>query len=288
MTDWMILSILTALAVAVRDVSAKYFRDLGPMEIAAAELFWSLPILAACLFFVPIPALDATFWWIFALSLPINWLAYGLYLYAIKLSPISLTVPFLSFTPVFMILTGFLILGESVNLWGGIGTVTIVCGSYVLFSREARTGWQAPFKAFLTEKGSRLMLFTALIYSVAAVLGKKAIQHSSPLFFMYFFFLVFNVTFLLGLHLTGKTTWTQLRSMRNRGIWLGSLLVVHVGCHGLAISLVTAAYMIAVKRSSILFAVLLSWLLLKEENIASRSLGSIMMFAGLLLIMLLG
>jgi len=34
---------------------------------------------------------------------------------------------------------------------------------------------------------------------------------------------------------------------RWQGIWLGGLLVLHVGCHGLAIAISTAVYMVAVK-----------------------------------------
>jgi uncharacterized membrane protein len=45
---------------------------------------------------------------------------------------------------------------------------------------------------------------------------------------------------------------------------------------------------VAVKRSSILFSVLLSWLILKEKDIRYRGLGTLLMFAGMLLISLLG
>ena len=129
---WFSLALLTALSVAVRDISVKKFVEFSPLEIMGLELFWSLPLLTAGFFMIPVPRLDATYWWMLAISLPINLLAYVLYLYAIRLSPISLAVPFLSFTPVFMILTGLLILGESINLWGGLGIFLIMAGSYIL------------------------------------------------------------------------------------------------------------------------------------------------------------
>jgi uncharacterized membrane protein len=46
--------------------------------------------------------------------------------------------------------------------------------------------------------------------------------------------------------------------------------------------------MVAVKRSSILFTVLLSWLVLKEASILNRSIGTLLMFSGMLFIILLG
>ena len=286
---WLFLSLATALSVAIRDISVKIFtKDLSPAEIGAAELFWSLPFLLTGSLFIPVPGLDSVFWWAFLISLPINWLAYILYLYAIKLSPISLTVPFLAFTPVFMILTGYLVLDETVNLWGKNGILLIVAGSYILNLEKASKGLFKPFTSLFHEKGSVLMLLVALIFSFAAVIGKQGMAHSSPLFFTYLFFITFNISLLLIFLISRKTNWRCLWSVRYKGGWLGSLLFAHVSFHGLAIMLTTAAYMIAIKRSSIIFAVILSWLILKEENIRFRFIGALTMFSGAVLIVLKG
>ena len=287
---WLFLSLITALSVAVRDVSIKaVFKDMAPFKIAGLELFWALPILLGMLLIaVPVPELDSTFWWVFIISLPLNWLAYILYLLAIKASPISLSVPLLAFTPVFMILTGFLILGEKINQWGGLGICLIVLGSYILNLEKKEKGILEPIIAVFREKGSFLMLIVAILFSFAAVLGKKAILHSSALFFSFFFFLVFDAIFLAGLLLTGKTSISHIAKYSRKGIMLGLLQVIHVGCHGLAVALTAAVYMIAVKRSSILFTVLLGWLLLKEDRIRTRFPGALLMFLGVILITVLG
>jgi len=204
---WFFLSLLTALAVACRDVSVKVFADLKPPDVAMLELFWSLPLIGLGCLLVEVPPLDATFWWTFLLSLPVNMTAYLLYLYAIKMSPLALTLPFLAFTPVFMIITGYLVLGETVTIWGGVGIGLIVSGSYGLNLHKAGAGLLQPIAALFQEKGSWLMLIVAFIFSFAAVLGKKAILHSSPLFFTFFFFLLFNITTLFFLTLSGRCRW---------------------------------------------------------------------------------
>lgn len=285
---WFGFALLTALSVAARDVSIKTFKELQPLDAAAVELFWAIPPLALGCLLVPVPDLDQTFWWAFLLSIPINVVAYILYIHAIKFSPISLTVPLLAFTPVFIILTGLLTLGETVNIWGGLGIICIVLGSYVLNSDKMHSGILQPFIALTREKGSWLMLIVAFLYAFGAVVGKKAILHSSPLFFAYFFFLVFNLIIVTGLFITGKTKWHFLRFHRAKGAWLAGLMMVHVSCHALAIALATAAYMIAVKRSSILISVLLSWVILKEGERRLRGLATVCMFCGILLITLLG
>ena len=286
---WFFLSLLTAFSVALRDVSIKVFNDLHPRQIGVLELLFALPFLAICFAFVPIPPLDNEFWWAFGISIPLNIIAYFVYLHALKFSPLSLTVPFLAFTPVFMILTGFLILGETVNSWGAAGVLLIVSGSYVLNISHLKEGLLKPFLSISQEKGSWMMLVLALIYAFAAVIGKKAMLHSSPLFFSYAFFCVFNIVILAALFSRKKTNTLQtLRHNYGKGLWLGLLLFFHITAHGIAISISTAVYMISVKRSSILISVFLSWIVLKEENIASRGIGSLLMFAGVVLITLFG
>ena len=285
---WFFLSLAAAISIAARDVSIKSYKDLQPREIAALELFWALPALIIGCVFVETPPLDQTFWWTFFLSIPINIMAYVLYLNAIKISPISLSVPFLAFTPIFMILTGFWVLGETINLWGGFGTGLIVIGSYILHFKKNQLNFSAPFSAFIHEKGSWYMLIVAVLFAFAAVIGKKAILHSSPLFFSYSFFLVFNVLILMGLFVRGKNNWQKIIRNSPKGLWLGSLFMIHISFHGLAISISTAVYMVAVKRSSILFSVLLSWLILKERDIHYRGLGTLIMFVGMIFITLLG
>ncbi|MDH3390783.1 MAG: DMT family transporter [Desulfobulbaceae bacterium] len=285
---WFFLSLAAALSIAARDVSIKSYKGLQPREIAVLELFWALPALIIGCVFVETPPLDQTFWWTFILSIPINIMAYVLYLNAIKISPISLSVPFLAFTPIFMILTGFWVLGETINLWGGFGTGLIVIGSYILHFKKNQLNFSAPFSAFIHEKGSWYMLIVAVLFAFAAVIGKKAILHSSPLFFSYSFFLVFNVLILMGLFVRGKNNWQKIIRNSPKGLWLGGLLMIHISFHALAISISTAVYMVAVKRSSILFSVLLSWLILKERDIHYRGLGTLIMFVGMIFITLLG
>lgn len=286
---WFSYAVLSALAMAGRDVSLKaMFKDEKPLQIAACELLWSLPVFIAATLFTPVPELKDGFWPIFLLTLPIEVVAYLLYMYAIRLSPLTLTVPFLAFTPVFMILTGWLLLGETINHWGGLGIMAVVAGSYILHLEKGRAGWWGPLASFFRERGSWFMFLVAFLYSLAAVLGKKAMLHSAPLFFTYLYSAVFNALMLAGLLGCGAAHARPLLRERKRGSWLALLLLTSATFHGLSIALTAAVYMVAVKRTSILFGVLGGWLVLKEENRGWRGLGSLCMFGGVLLITLLG
>jgi uncharacterized membrane protein len=51
-----------------------------------------------------------------------------------------------------------------------------------------------------------------------------------------------------------------------------------------AIKLTKVAYMISVKRTSLLIGVLYGYFLFREENIRGRFLGALLMFAGFVLV----
>lgn len=282
---WLILSLLTALAVALGDTCIKkFFSHLSAYEMSAYPLVYSFPLFAVSLLLIPVPALDATFLWCFLACIPLNGLGFVIYMKAIKISPLSLTVPYLAFTPAFMIVTGFLFLNEMPNLWGISGIMIVVAGSYILNITPGKWNLFAPFQAIFREKGSWMMLLVSFIYSFASVIGKKGILHSSPLFFTFSFFGVFNLLSVAFLCACGKIRLSSFRENPLRGFVTGGLIFLQGIFQGLAMPLTKAAYMISVKRLSIVFGVIFGSLIFKEENLAFRLGGAMMMLAGTLLI----
>ncbi len=286
---WIVPALMTAFFAASQDAWVKRcFAGMTAFEMTAYPLAYSLPLFAAAVPFISIPPLDRVFAVYFLLSLPVNGLGFLLHMRAIQLSPLSLTLPYLAFTPVFIFLTGFLILGEAPNGWGIIGVCIITAGSYVLNIHPAEFSPLAPLRAFGREPGAVLMLFVALIYGFGAVAGKKAILHSSVMFFSVLFFLCLSSLFVTGALLFKKTDLQRLGRMPVNGLVAGGLLFVHVICHGWAISMTKAVYMIAVKRISILFGIIYGGLLFREEHMAYRLLGSGLMVGGAILVTLKG
>lgn len=286
---WLILSLLTALAVSSQEAFAKkFFSHLSPYEMAAYQLIYSLPLFWLLLPWINIPSLNMTFLWAFLASIPLNGLAFLLHMLAIKLSPLSLTLPYLAFTPVFMIFTGFIFLDETPTIYGIVGIFCICIGSYILNLKPGKWKILGPFKVFLKETGSWVMLIVAFLYSFAAVIGKVGILNSSPIFFPVSFFSVFNMLMVLFLIFMGKIRFRDFSKEPLRGSLVGCFLFIHILLHGYAVSMVTAAYMISVKRLSVLFGVLYGWILFKEKDIIIRLSGAFFMVAGAALIVLKG
>lgn len=286
---WFILSFLTALAVASHDAWVKkFFSDLSTYEMLAYPMMYSLPLLILTLPFVPVPPLDAIFFGAFIISLPINGIAFWLHLRAIQVSPLSLTLPYLSFTPVFMILTGALVLDEMPNVWGIFGIAIICAGGYILNLAPHKHSFLAPLKAVLQEKGSWLMLIVAFAYSLGAVFGKQAIMHSSPLFFATSFFTVLNILLLTIFRVCGKIRLQTFGARRQKGIIAGLFFFAHILLHAFAISLTKAAYMISVKRLSVIIGLIYGGVVFKEKNLTVRSIGTLLMVGGAVIITLWG
>jgi len=286
---WIFIAIITALVVATQDAwIKKHFSHLSSYEMAVIPMFFSFPMFAVTLVFVKIPPVDMVFLACFLLSLPLNGICFTLYMRAIQSSPLSLTLPYLAFTPVFTIVPGYMFLGELPNVWGGAGILLTVIGSFVL-NLDPQAAHAGLRSAHLTrEPGSILMLLVAFLFGFAVVIGKVAILHSSVMFFTVLFFAALNLSMVLVLWMTGKLDLRTFSEKPAKGVVAGVLLFLHAVFHGWAVSLTQVVYMISVKRLSILIGVLFGGLFFEEKNIPIRAAGTLLMLAGAVLIMIIG
>lgn len=284
---WVTLSLLTAFSLATSDaLTKKVLRSRDEYFVAWIRLLFAMPLLVTSLFFIEIPPLDRTFWLATVCALPLEITALILYTKALKVSPLSATVPFLALTPLFLIVTSNLILGERVSANGAAGILLMAAGAYTLNLHKAEHSVMGPIKAILREKGSIMMVGVAIIYSITSSLGKMAIEHSSPIFFGSFYFILVTVLF------------TPIAIKMNRGklsfkkkeiipfVSIGFTYSIMIVCHMLAMSLVNVAYMISIKRTSLLFGILYGHFIFREERIAEKIVGGIIMLAGFILIVI--
>jgi len=287
---WAILSISAGFFVALSDaLNKKYLSSAGANAMLLARTFGSLPFLLPIFLYLLLKEgalhyFTPPFIFVVILLLGLEILATIFYMKGIKTSPLSTSLPFLSFTPIFVTLTGYLILGERVSGPGFLGILLIVIGSYFIHLPGKKTFYE-PFLRIFTDTGSRYLLITAFLYGITSVLGKKALLLSSPLFFASFYFSALGLAGLIYGKFVGSLRIRALFAQNPKGILLvGGTQALMCFCHMLALSLVETAYMIALKRTSILFAVLLGYAFFKEAHLASRLTGALLMLLGVLII----
>jgi drug/metabolite transporter (DMT)-like permease len=282
---WLPLSLLAAFSLATVDaLTKKYFSDLSPYEMGVIRLIYTLPWFLCSFVFIPLARPDRTYFIAVASAAPLEICAIYCYMKAIKLSPLSITLPFLAFTPAFIILTGRIFLGERLNSMGIAGIILIVTGSYCLNISSIRGGVFAPVRAVFKEPGSRLMLLVSLIYSITSVIGKIGILHSNPYFFGSTYSITLAVMMVVLTPLMPGITMTRLTRLPLKGLAIGAIYSITIFSHMLAISLVQAAYMVSVKRTSLLFGILYGAWWFREKRISERIFGAVIMLAGVFLI----
>ena len=209
-----------------------------------------------------------------------------LYFTALQVSPLSMCVPFLSFTPVFLIPTGFVILGEIPSPLKAVGVALIVVGSLVMHRRLFAEGLMAPVRAVLREKGSRYMLLVSFIFSITNPLDKKLVTMSD----------VFTEAFAYGLGLAiafwimgrwRKGDFTAACEANWKWIGLAGLL----DAVALLFQLASYAYIpvvitVSIKRAGIVLSVFSGWLFFHERNITDQVIAASVMFCGVLILYL--
>ncbi len=202
---------------------------------------------------------------------------------ALKSSAMSMCIPFMAFTPVFLIGTGYVVLGELPSSVKLMGVGLIVVGSLVMHRKLFAAGWTAPLKAVIGEKGSRYVLLVALILSVTNPIEKQLILMSDTL----------TPAFAYGLGLClffGVLAWVKRAEvtgvMRKTAKW--AILAGVLDASALLIQYVTVTYLavvitISIKRAGIVLAILAGWLIFKERDIRDRLIAAMVMVGGVLI-----
>jgi len=284
--SWFIYAFICALSLATADALSKKALDdnTDPYIVAWVRTGYAAPFIAVLIPFIDIPELDRVFFMITFLAVPLDIIAVLLYIKAIKVSPLSLTLPFLSLTPIFLIVTSYIILGEKPDKSGFIGIILVVIGAYLLNVHTISQGFLAPFKAIAKEKGSVLMIIVAFIFSIGACLGKIAVQHSSPAFFSVIYIFLLSLFIFIIISFKSKQFLSKSISRPVPFIFIGMLIAIMIITHLKAISLIEVSYMVSVKRLSILFGVIYGVVIFKETNVKERFLGASVMISGIIVI----
>lgn len=280
--DWLALSLLAALGSAGEAAAMKKLpADLTPEEMGLTPLVFGLPLCLVLLAVSRPPLPPAGFWLDLAFILPVSLVNYILYCQALRLSPLSLTLPYLALVPVATMLTGRLALGEVPSPAGAAGVLLLAAGSYVLNlpSRAAHGRW-GPLLAVFREPGPRRILAVAALYAVVAVIGKHAALLATPLGYVAWFEPAYVLCFTLVLTALGRVRLGRVLARPGRGALLGLIHFGHVASGTYAVVLTQAAYMLAVKRVDGLLGVLLGRAAFREHGLPARLAGATLMLAG--------
>jgi uncharacterized membrane protein len=235
---------------------------------------------------------------------------------ALQVSPISYCIPFMALTPVFLLPAGIVFLDESVTGGMIVGVALVVIGSLVVNRQLFAKGPLEPLRAILREPGSRYMVIVAALLTVTNLLAKwflvsdggavtfadkmqlaLTLAAGKCVMLAVFFFAL--VIFGQGICKAGSGSpaavarsiaaipWAGV--LRRSPLWLlmaGFLEALVLVLMLVAMQFAVAAVVVSIKRSAVIWSVLLGWLMFRERNIGDRLVAAAVMAAGVLVFFL--
>lgn len=228
------LALVAAFAWSLFDLERRFLSArIEAMALVAWVTLGALPPLAVWAA-VSGPQHATSVYWLPATgSVLLNLLANFAYFRSLQLAPLSQTLPMLSFTPAFAAVLAAIFLGERLGLRPVAGLFLVVAGALLLTLR-AGSGLHGLFAGLLGDRGCRLMVGVALLWSAALLLDKQALGLATP----HLHALVLNGGVAVGalLTLAVRRDLGMLAAMRGRA-WL-LLAAVATGALALASQLV--------------------------------------------------
>jgi uncharacterized membrane protein len=161
----------------------------------------------------------------------------------------------------------------------------IVAGAYHLNMKENQGGFWKPFKALIGKKGPRYMLLVAFIWSITSNIDKVGILNSSVVFWVISTHLASALFFvplvLFRIHRQPAIfKWSELRPL----ILIGLAAILRSVLQMSAIAMTLVAYVISIKRTSVIFGILFGYVIFREKGLSERLTGAVIMVAGVFVI----
>ncbi|MEP6896001.1 MAG: EamA family transporter [Chloroflexota bacterium] len=286
---WAILALGAAVLTSFNPILYKrMLKDAEPIVVVWGVTLLALPLLGLFTLALTqqLPNLD----WLFALgvlgSAGLNVVAHLASTRALKLADASLVTPLLIFSPVFTVLISALFLGEIPSARGLLGVGLVLIGAYWL-NYNSGAGWLKPFKSLELKPGVALVLLAGLLWAITPLFEKTAIQHTNPesprfAAFVTTAFLTFMLT--PAVMTRGRSAIGKL-SLHRRELFLAGLIagIAPVLAYT-AFSLGFVGYVTTLFKLSIVMTVIWSFLFLKEQGLAQRLPGSLVMVIGAIII----
>jgi uncharacterized membrane protein len=284
---WIVPSLLSALTQSGYDYfSKKKLQTIDEYTVSFASFIFTIPIMIILVFFIGMPSLTPKFLPAVIISGILNTVAIILFLKSIKISPLSLSIPMLAFTPVLMLIASPLILNEFPSNNGIFGIVLITTGAYLLYFNKISKDVLLPFRKLSKERGALLMLLVAIIYSVAANIDKVGVVSSNFTFYILSLNIFLSVSLGIIMLLKkrrGSTIFIKnIKNLSMLGVLQASTQIFSV----IAITMTIVPYLIAVRRTSIFFSSFLGFVGFKERHIVQRSISISIMITGVFILVL--
>ena len=288
------MEFLSGIGAAVAAITCRSVTELGTKSAARVvdsrvifTLHWMVPALLLSpitIILIPWPSvtIQGDFWWILSVDAPLTVLGSYLFIRSFQLSDASLVAPFSLLTPILLLGTSCLMLGESIPPLGIVGVLAVLVGSYQVARTAPGEFRGTGYRTLLKDAGVRSMTGAAVIWSVTSNLDKMGVAASSPLVWsVAISWTMFAAGLLMLLTLRADKMTSQVWRAVIPGIASTGTIVFQMW----ALTILPVAYVITLKRFSTIITVVAAKVMFGEE-VGGRLLGSSIAFLGVLVVVL--
>ena len=289
---WPVLALLTACCQSGQDLLA---RRLLKRSGLTSRLVMGVGCLMAALVALPLtwipgptPQWPGLLHALVATAL-VNGLAFWAYGRALRRGELSLVVPLLNLSPLVLLISAWLLLGETPGPGSLAGMVLIVLGALRLGGTDAD-----PSRGILAAPGARWMLLVALLWGIGAGIDKVGVLASSSQAWVVGLNLVVGLPLTLSALAAGEGRSLGVPSQKGgfwQSNWASLMLFGGIGALGMAVQMeavqrTAVVNVIAIKRLSTLFSAAAGGMWLGEPRPDHRLPAVALMLAGAVLILM--
>jgi drug/metabolite transporter (DMT)-like permease len=290
---------MSALAIALVLLSALFhaIRSLFTKESGDKQVFLWLYSLFALLFFAPLFIYfnfsvgiknPAAYAWC-AGSGFIHFLYWIFLTNSYKEGDLSHVYPIMRSSPALVLVIAVLFLGEQVSAQGVAGILLVAVGVYIINMRRiSGAEFLAPVKSIANDRSTQFAFLTMVSVAFYSIVDKLAVAAIHPILFA-FLHLFFGMCYY-----TVYIVLTKNAALVKKEWHTGSIRIIMAGVIGItgyalilvAFTIERVSYIVGLRQTSIVFAVLMGSHLLKEKHRSIRLAGALIIFSGGFLISL--
>ena len=254
---------------------------------------WGILVISS-VFYIPLlinvgmpGELGSAFWPAVIARLVIDTAAFLLFLRALQVSELSVAVPMLSLSPIFVIFTSAAINNVWPTLGGVIGILVVVGGVYALHFTKGYQSWLSPFRNIANHKGVLMILLVCVLWSFVSPLKRLAIDNSDVSFYTAFFQILWAVLFTPIAFFSNRKAFLSLWRWSNfkKLLPVGALDAAQIWSQNIVLTLTLPVYASAVRSTGVLFAALFGYYFFKE-TMKGKIVPAVIIMAGLIIIAL--
>jgi len=285
-----ILALLTAVLFGLNAIPAKKLTEETYGDIELTWIHYGIGTVALWIYAFSFGTfrLTSDFSLYLVLGLAGNAAAITFYFRAVRNTELSIAMPLFSLSPLYIIVTSYLMLGETINFGGAAGIMLIVIGAYFLgCSKGNISSWTAPVRALLQDRGARYALLASFTWAFTSNIDKLALRESDPAYYPAIFSL--SMAVIYAPLVTKKKRWGRVIPHSPRLMFLvilfGLTSAAMIACQMAAIAELPVAYVIAIKRAGLLIGVVVA-AMSGESGIIWKLSGALIILAGVIAIIL--